>query len=324
MADYKETIVVYGLLDPNEAVHYIKINKAFLGPGNALTMAQNYDSVNFKNKLTVQLQAFDNNGYLVSTIPLKADSSVPKSPGLFSYPKQILYSTKAKLDTTLVYNLTVTEAGNPLPVTGSTGLIGGIQNVMQPSGSFLALSKPDSLPFTVSWQSVNNAKVYGVTLRFYYVEQDKVSGHSVNKQLDWVLPTQVATYTQAGNTMQISVPGKSFYQFLATQLSPDPTKRRFIRQKVNNRNFDLIFTTGSQDLYTYIQISQPSTAITQNPPQFSDLKNGIGLFTARNMQIYSPSFGYYMAGATVDSLYAGQFTRSLFCDSIPTSPYYCN
>ena len=29
-ADWKETIVVYGLLNPNDSIQYIKVNKAFL------------------------------------------------------------------------------------------------------------------------------------------------------------------------------------------------------------------------------------------------------------------------------------------------------
>jgi len=48
IAPYKETTVVYGLLDPDTSVQYIKINKAFLGEGDALVMAQQMDSTNYK------------------------------------------------------------------------------------------------------------------------------------------------------------------------------------------------------------------------------------------------------------------------------------
>ena len=34
-ADYKDITVVYGLLDSGADTNFIKINKAFLGPGNA-------------------------------------------------------------------------------------------------------------------------------------------------------------------------------------------------------------------------------------------------------------------------------------------------
>ena len=48
-ADWQEITVVYGLLNQKETTHYIKINKAFLGEGNALTMAQIEDSSSYFN-----------------------------------------------------------------------------------------------------------------------------------------------------------------------------------------------------------------------------------------------------------------------------------
>ncbi|NDB35276.1 MAG: hypothetical protein EB023_08010, partial [Flavobacteriia bacterium] len=36
VGDFKETAVVYGLLDHADSLHYIKITRAFLGPGNAV------------------------------------------------------------------------------------------------------------------------------------------------------------------------------------------------------------------------------------------------------------------------------------------------
>ncbi len=38
--NYKETMVVYGLLDQSQPKQYIKVNKAFLGEGNAFSYAQ--------------------------------------------------------------------------------------------------------------------------------------------------------------------------------------------------------------------------------------------------------------------------------------------
>src|ERR1039458_2292444 len=92
---YKETTIVYGLLNQKDTTHYIKINKAFLGPGNALQIAQVYDSISYANQLTVQLTQVDVNGNTVKTINLSRDSSIAKPPGIFSSPKQVLYKTNA-------------------------------------------------------------------------------------------------------------------------------------------------------------------------------------------------------------------------------------
>src|SRR5690242_20706024 len=57
LAPYKDIPVVYGLLDQKDSVHYIRVNKAFEGSGDAYTMAKQYDSINYAyGTITVQLQ----------------------------------------------------------------------------------------------------------------------------------------------------------------------------------------------------------------------------------------------------------------------------
>ena len=51
-------------------------------------------------------------------------------------------------------------------------------------------------------------------------------------------------------------------------------------------SFGIVFTTGTDDLNTYIQLSQPSTGINQDVPSFSDVTNGVGLYTARHIQTF--------------------------------------
>ena len=45
-AEYKETIVIYGLLDPQDSIQYIKVNKAYLNENiGALEAAKISDSL---------------------------------------------------------------------------------------------------------------------------------------------------------------------------------------------------------------------------------------------------------------------------------------
>src|SRR5256885_621227 len=94
IAPYKETTVVYGLLDPAANVQYIKINKAFLGEGNALVMAQQRDSTNYKpGSLDVKLQEIVF-GQVVKTLQLDTTTAIAKDAGIFSNPYQVLYKTR--------------------------------------------------------------------------------------------------------------------------------------------------------------------------------------------------------------------------------------
>ena len=47
-ADYQDITVVYGLVNPNDTNHYIKINKAFLGEGSALDLAADANNFNYE------------------------------------------------------------------------------------------------------------------------------------------------------------------------------------------------------------------------------------------------------------------------------------
>ena len=40
-------------------------------------------------------------------------------------------------------------------------------------------------------------------------------------------------------------------------------------------------TVGSEDLNTYIKVNEPITGIVQKRPQFTNINNGIGIFSSR-------------------------------------------
>jgi hypothetical protein len=48
LAPYKESVSVYGLLNQDDTVNYIRIGRVYLGEGNAVQMAAVQDSVWFK------------------------------------------------------------------------------------------------------------------------------------------------------------------------------------------------------------------------------------------------------------------------------------
>src|SRR5678815_4548066 len=96
-ADYKEIMVAYGLLNQYDSKHYIKVNKAFLGEGNALVMAEQKDSINYPDILDVTLDKIDN-GSVTASYVLHYDTAVLKEPGVFNNPFQVLY----RLDSTVL------------------------------------------------------------------------------------------------------------------------------------------------------------------------------------------------------------------------------
>jgi hypothetical protein len=317
-APYKETMIIYGLLDQTDTVHYIKINKAYLGPGNALVMAQTYDSISYGNVLTVQLQQISN-GTLIKTINLTRDSTISKPVGIFSYPYQVLYKTKAPLDSSCQYNLVVTNNSTHNVFKGSASLINTF-STQEPSRSGSNLNFGLTSPQNILWTTAINGAVYDLVLRFYYYEESRATHVIVLKYLDWDFGNQIAT---ANPNMMVVIPGSTFFQYLESTLSPlDGSIYRFVSNTVNSTppgNAELIFSIGSQDLSTYLIVSQPTNSITQVQPQYTDIVNGFGLFASRYQRILN---NLHFDPGTLDSLYLGQYTQGLFCN--PAPPYNCN
>ena len=54
-ADFKDITIVYGLLDINKDTNYVKINRAFLGYGDANEIAMIPDSSNYPGKLDAKI-----------------------------------------------------------------------------------------------------------------------------------------------------------------------------------------------------------------------------------------------------------------------------
>jgi len=303
LAPYKSIPIVYGLMDQSDTAHYIRLNKSFLGNGNAFTMAQQFDSIYYPRKdITVQIQDVNTYG-IVATVTLTPDSSIPVAPGTFSYPKQILYKTKYTLNPYDTYNLIVTdERTGKLLTSGSTTLLTDVAF----GGNFatipnIPMSFFETAPSTISWSNVQNGRIYQMTFRFFYYDS-LPSTHGVEKYIDWVFPAQTSSSLQAGSvTMVYNYTGQGFLQFVKNSI---PVIAGAYRRA---DSIGVIFTTGSDDLNTYIQLSQPSLGINQDPPTFSDVKNGVGIYSARHTQNFKKSFS-----ATVrDSIVMNALTAPL-------------
>ena len=97
-ADYQDITVVYGLLNQNDSIHYIKINKAFIVDNNAYVMATDPALSNYNpSDLDVYMEEWEN-GQHVSTFSFDTTSIYNKEPGIFYYPNQYVWKAAHKLN----------------------------------------------------------------------------------------------------------------------------------------------------------------------------------------------------------------------------------
>ena len=75
--------------------------------------------------------------------------------------------------------------------------------------------------------------------------------------------------------MQSKLEGDRFFNFLRTRLIKDDGIVRSFE------GIDLVMTVGTEDLNTYIQVNEPLSTINQQRPLFTNIENGLGLFSSR-------------------------------------------
>ena len=276
IAPYKEIIVINGLVDGLDSVHYIRVGKAFLGEGNVLTMAQQTDSTTFGDILTVQMEKLVGSS-VVETFSLDRTTEIPKDPGIFGYPYQVLYKTTHSLLEDATYRIVVknNQSGN---IARSTTKIFKDIHVSSPitPGPVDWATNPD-YPAFVNFEPTANAKVYDLIVRFHYREIDS-TGFSVDKSLDW----NFSDRSIAENTIKFQINKNEFYEAIGRNI---PYKSGYTYRidslAYGHPALELILMEGSEDLVTYYKLQNPNTGLTIDRPTFTTVENGLGLFTSR-------------------------------------------
>ena len=287
---WEEVTVVYGLLDAGdgEEVQQIKISKAFLGDMDALEMAQYADSINFwEGELDVKVIRIKSNGN-TDTITLL---EVPTVRNEGDFNDSIMVYTFENEDDFLktnyaVYELLIKNTITGNTVSSKTSIISGFDfdNVFKNNKAFQFgfYNNNDYSLSTVTWDDSNdNGKIYQLDLVINYTE------NQLSKQLIFSQPLVDNTETK------MSIEGESFFNFLRAGLTKDNTKVRYFN------SIDMVMTVGSEDLDTYIKINKPITGIVQERPQFSNINNGIGLFSSR---FTKTRYSFPLTSASLDFL----------------------
>lgn len=286
-ADYKDITVVYGLLDCGVDTNFIKINKAFLGPGNALEIAQNPDSSNYPAKLNAKLieyraSAGGTHYQQLGEFPLDTITIHDKEPGIFYAPDQLIYYTTKRINKNdsqykYRYELQI-ERGDSI-ISAFTNVVGG-NNFKCPQASmvFSALGNTG----TVTWYPCPNAAVYEVVFKFHFVEVGP-SHDSVERVMTWALGSYPESQLNLDNgTYSLPYNGTMFFYKLAVMLGAD-TLNPNVERLIFEPSLEVSIAAGGHELYNFITVNGPSNSIVQTLPEYTNVKGGYGVLSSRTM-----------------------------------------
>lgn len=278
-ADYKDITIVYGLLNLNDSIHYIKISKAFLNKNNdAVLIAKNPDSLYYKDSLRVVLDEYKN-GSLTRSIYLYKIYNTDKDSGIFSWPGQYLYCTPVtKLDPIAVYVLTITNMQSGKVMKSQATMVNDFSTSRPVEGGLITFNP--STKYDIIWYSGKNAYFYDLTIKIsykeYYIQNPSVI---TTKTLTWPIFTFHRTSNLTGNEkMSVQLNGATFYDFLASNIKEDIN----IQREFGDVEFD--YAAGGEEIFYYINVNRPTVGTVQKKPEYTNIENGYGVFSSRNMQ----------------------------------------
>ena len=281
-APYKDITVTYGLLNPNEETHYIKVYKAFLTNDNAITEAGNLDNISYYDEISVSVEEYVN-GHLTKTMPYTMTCDVPKDSGIFAYNPQVVYYNNDKLNPEATYKLKIVNNRTGKVITAKTPLVKDF-NITAPvyDIAFFLLSNSNT---TLKFRKAENATAYDIYLKFRYIEIDKNSGDTItpNGLISW----RVMRTRNTGNSTIIEVKCalNNFFSVIANNLTADPN---IIRYAQGYDCLDLEIWAAAEDLMTYIDVNTPSNnSIVQDRANFTNMETedgtAYGIFSSRNV-----------------------------------------
>jgi hypothetical protein len=323
-APYKNYNVVYGLIDPNDTAHYIRIEKAFLDPNaSALNFTKNPDS-NYNYRIKVLMNEYDTSNpsayrLISSTVLPRVDlnkEGYNKDTGTFFYNVNYAYKYKHVLNPRYQYRIIIRDTTTNIADSATTVIISkdtvdfAVKAFDVANGSiiftktFPSFSKY-SLPVTAP---VNTRMLEGY-IRFNWVDSDMVSLKGVSHYADFNFANYTVPNPSQSNKITLEALNSSFYSFLASAMGNATGNYVRYMKKCNIKVY-----AGTSDFYNYVQVANTqSNGLTANEikPVNTNIQgqNVLGIFTSRCTR--AARFGFDIDNATLDSLKSNSITQLL-------------
>jgi len=288
IASYKEVTVVYGLLDQGDSTHYVRITKAFLGEGNALVYAKEPDSSLYGPELKVSLlerkQLTDVN---YTTIVFDTVTIHNKDTGVFFSPDQLMYKSDAVLHPEYYYQLKAENSKTGNLVTSNTNLI---QNFYldnpKPGTKKIGFNRNVLTQQNFKWKSAVNGKKYQPVLKFFFKESS-APNDTVMREIEWIMGSSTSEGVDGGDPMYAYYMNEEFYKLCESHIPySDPVKEDAVRLRIAD-HFDLIIIVVGDEFNTYLELNGPTTGLLLEKPSYSNINNGIGVFSSHYVKQFS-------------------------------------
>lgn len=306
--EYEDVTILYGFLNPDDSVHYLKIYKSFLTDSNAYEAAKDIHNFSYFDSIEVTLEEYDGEN-LVRSLSFDTTTAIPKDSGLFAYPLQVLYKTEAILHKEYTYQVVIRNIYTRKIVKASTALVGDLSlkyPLYYPKvrNTITFIPKQQKLEYKLG----DNVSYYQASFVLYYTEVMLNGDRRQPKPIVWDIGNSTTQFIYyVGETFLIKI--------------KDGVK---VDEQVDYRFVDSVLLniyTASKDMYLYMLSTSASTGLNQERWEYTNVKsyewedgtliendNALGILSSRGLNVWM--FDEF-SDVTYDSLLNGRYTRHL-------------
>jgi hypothetical protein len=278
-APYRQIAVVYSFIDKNEPYQYLRIQKVFQNSVDvkASEAAQVSDSL-YLNDLKVQLLV-KRSSNIVDTLNCERINTIPKESGFFASDKNFLYKSAYYVMPTDVMsvNLWIKDTVTGAEFTSQTTLIG--DQKIEPRNIAFSENAKSYIRFVYALdKSAKGPSVVDEAIRLNYIEAPLSNPNAFEyKYYDYYVRSGVAT-AKLGVNVSNNVYTKVLLDNFRNHFNKLPSN--VIRKYVN---FEYITWGAGPEFLEIQEISKPNISFAQKKTDYSNIKNGLGMFSGRTV-----------------------------------------
>ncbi len=309
-AEWKDIPIVYGVLQANDPVHYVRVEKAFLDPETGpLVLAKEVDSLYYQNA-TVEILNLDS-GQKFSLEKVDAVlEGLPREEGIFATDPNYIYKIDASqmpLSGGENLQLQINRGENKELITAETVIIPPL-TITRPVIPTIR-GWTNSVKQRISWKpNSDDTQIFDVEVIFKYDEKVNTPGSStVSKKISWfpIKNRKISDEEKGSAQLNNEISGASFYQFIGETINNDVPAIRA------SKGIDIVVHGGGREIERFFTITLANSGITssQDVPVFTNISGGgQGIFSAKSIGRFD---NIQLELDARDSLLNGRFTKDL-------------
>jgi len=288
---YKDITIVYGLINPLESIHYIRICRAFYAPESVTIVAQNPDSLYYPvEDIDVRVYEITPTG---NSTPLEVGTTIihaKDTTGYFYAKEQRVYYFNKKfhiqhLENTIKIEIEHKKSGKI--VYAETPLVNDFEVIIPRSGARPNLNpNPQQAVTKFEWNNAKNGRIYDIYYIMYYKEGhiDKPLSAWEKDSVVWHVGSHSAPKTGDGEVQPevLRFNSATFYDQVQKKVAYNDSLRRrpYVQAKTT-------IWSGSEVLYHYHNVNGHPTPLPE-VPEYTNLKT-----TLNSVELENEAFGIF-------------------------------